>query len=91
MPVKCVKMKILKKKNTYIFFLKSQGSFNPKIRFLCQKSVFCSPITDRQKHRQTHTNVTTMGSGHPFRVSVFHTHTRTSEDVQSRYMPLVEH
>ena len=36
MPIKSVKMKISKNKKKY-FFLMSQGSFNPKIRFLGQK------------------------------------------------------
>ena len=35
MPIENVKMKISEKK--CVFFLMSQGSFNPKIRFLGQK------------------------------------------------------
>ena len=49
MLIKGVRMKISKKNR---FFLMSQGSFNPKIRFLCQKvfSVDCA-----QTSRQTRT------------------------------------
>ena len=49
------------------FFLMSQGSFNPKIRFLCQK---VCPVARPQT--QTHTHIDTHESdcwGHPFRVS----------------------
>ena len=45
------------------FFLMSQGSLNPKIRFLGQK--MCSVArrqTDTQTDRQTHTKVTTVGT-----------------------------
>ena len=41
------------------FFLMSQGSFNPKIRFLGQK--VCS-VACVQTHTQTHTKVTTEGT-----------------------------
>ena len=42
MPIKSVKMKISKSKK-FVFFLMSQGSLNPKIRFLGEKvcSVAC--------------------------------------------------
>ena len=70
MPIKSVKMKISKNKKMR-FFLMSQGSFNPKIRFLGQKvypvaRVHTDRHTDRQTHRQTdrqtHTKVTTEGT-----------------------------
>ena len=44
MPIKSVKIKISKNKKI-CFFLMSQGSLNPKIRFLGQKE------TDRQTDR----------------------------------------
>ena len=53
MPIKSVKMKISKNKKMR-FFLMSQGSLNPKIRFLGQK--MCSAArgrTDRQTDRHT--------------------------------------
>ena len=49
------------------FFLMSQGSFNPKIRFLGQK---VCPVARPQTDTQTHTKVNT-DRGHPFRVSGF--------------------
>ena len=53
MPIKCVKMKISKNKKMR-FFLMSQGSLNPKIRFLGQK---VWPVargqTDRRTDRRT--------------------------------------
>ena len=62
MPIKSVKMKISKNKKMR-FFLMSQGSLNPKIRFLGQK---VCPVargqTDRQTDGQTHTKVTTEGT-----------------------------
>ena len=65
MPIKSVKMKISKNKKM-LLFLMSQGSLNPKIRFLGQK---VCPVargrTDGQTHRptdQTHTKVTTEGT-----------------------------
>ena len=58
MPIKSVKMKISKNKKMR-FFLMSQGSFNPTIRFLGQK---VCPVARRQTHRQTHTKVTTVGT-----------------------------
>ena len=45
------------------FFLMTQGSFSPKIRFLCQK--VCSLVrvhTDAQTDRQTDTKVNTEGT-----------------------------
>ena len=48
MPIKSVKMKISKNKKMH-FFLMSQGSFNPKIRFLGQK--VCSVA---RLHTDTH-------------------------------------
>ena len=47
MPIKSVKMKISKNKKMP-FFLMSQGSFNQKIRFLCQKMCSVARLrTDR--------------------------------------------
>ena len=58
MPIRNVKMKISKNKKMR-FFLMSQGSFNPKIRFLGQK--MC-PVARPQTDTQTHTKVTTVGN-----------------------------
>ena len=72
MPIKSVKMKISKNKKMR-FFLISQGSLNPKIRFLGQN--VCSVAwlqTDRQTHRQTDRHTDRHESeyrGHPYRVS----------------------
>ena len=59
MPIKSVKMKISKNKKMR-FFLMSQGSLNPKIRFLGQK---VCPVarghTDIQTDTQTDTKVNT--------------------------------
>ena len=63
MPIKSVKMKISKKRKKHIFFLISQGSLNPKIRFLGQK--LC-PVALVWMGRQESEN-----RGHPFRVSGF--------------------
>ena len=54
------------------FFLMSQGSLNPKIRFLYQKvcSVAAYRHTDRQKHRQTHGHEREY-RGHHFRFQEF--------------------
>ena len=49
MPVKSVKMKISKNKKMH-FFLMSQGSLDPKIRFIGQK--VCS-VARVQTHRHT--------------------------------------
>ena len=62
MPIKSVKMKISKNKKMR-FFLMSQGSLNPRIRFLGKK---LWPVARVQTEIQTHTKVT---RGHPFRVS----------------------
>ena len=51
-------MKISKKEKKK-FFLMSQGSFNPKIRFLGQK--VCS-VPREHTDRHTHTKVTTEGT-----------------------------
>ena len=59
MPIKSVEMKISKKSG---FFLKSQGSCNPKFRFLDQK---VCPVARTQTHRPSDY------FGHPFRVSGF--------------------
>ena len=59
MPVKSVKRKI--SKTNMCFLLMSQGSFNPKIRFLGQKVCSVSRI-------QTDTHESEY-RGHPFRVS----------------------
>ena len=55
MPIKSVKMKISKNTNS---FLMSQGSLNPKIRFLGQK---VWPVARAQTDTQTH-RVTTEGT-----------------------------
>ena len=55
MPIKSVKMKISKNKKMR-FFLMSQGSFNPKIRFLGQK---VCPVARPQTHRHTDTHTDT--------------------------------
>ena len=56
MPIKSVKMKISKNKKMR-FFLMSQGSLDPKIRFIGQKVCSVARIqtdkTDRHIHRQT--------------------------------------
>ena len=64
MPIKSVKMKISKNKKMR-FFLMSQGSLGPKIRFIGQK--VCS-VARVHTDRQTDTKVNTE-DGHPFRVS----------------------
>ena len=51
-------MKISKKKMR--FFLMSQGSFNPKIRFLGQK---VCPVARPQTDRQTHTRTKVITEG----------------------------
>ena len=59
MPIKSVKMKISKNKKMR-FFLMSQGSLDPKIRFLGQKVCSIARVqTDGQTHRQTDTKVNT--------------------------------
>ena len=55
MPIKSVKMKISKNKKMY-FFLMSQGSLDPKIRFLGQN--VCS-VDRMQADTQTDTKVST--------------------------------
>ena len=55
MPIKSVKMKISKNKKMR-FFLMSQGSLSPKIRFLAKK---LWSVTRIQRHRQTRTKVNT--------------------------------
>ena len=50
MPIKSVKMKISKNKKMR-FFLMSQGSLYPKIRFLAQKLWSVARV---QRNRQTH-------------------------------------
>ena len=61
MPIKSVKMKISKNKKMR-FFLMSQGSLDPKIRFIGQKvcSVACVH-TDRQTHKKVNTEDTLSG------------------------------
>ena len=55
-------MKISKNKKMR-FFLMSQGSLNPKIRFLGQKMCSVARVrTNRQTDTQTHTKVTTEGT-----------------------------
>ena len=59
MPIKSVKMKISKNKKMR-FFLMSQGSLDPKIRFLGQKVCSVARVqTDRRTHRQTDTQTNT--------------------------------
>ena len=60
MPIKSGKMKISKNKKM-CFFLMSQGSLDPKIRFLGQ-NVCSYTQTDTQTDRQTHTKVKTEGT-----------------------------
>ena len=50
MPIKSVKMKISKNKKNAFFLLMSQGSLDPKIKFIGQK--VCS-VACMQTHRQT--------------------------------------
>ena len=57
MPIKSVKIEISKKMS---FFLMSNGSFNPKIRFLSQNDGgLCSPRTGTHTHTHTHTHTYT--------------------------------
>ena len=63
MPIKSLKMKISKNKKMR-FFLMSQGSLDPKIRFIGQKVCSVARVqtdrhTDRQTDRQTDTKVNT--------------------------------
>ena len=58
MPIKSVKMKISKNKKMR-FFLMSQGSLKPKIRFLGQK---VCPAARERTDGQTHMKVTTEGT-----------------------------
>ena len=61
-------MKISKNKKMR-FFLMSQGSFDPKIRFIGQKLCTVARVqTHRQTHRQTDRHESEY-RGHPFRVS----------------------
>ena len=53
MPIKSIKMKISKNKKVR-FILISQGSFNPKIRFLGQK--VCPYLVHGQTHTHTQTD-----------------------------------
>ena len=72
MPIKSVKMKISKNKKMR-FFLMSQGSLDPKIKFLGKKVRHVARgQTDRQTHTHAHTHARTHESdycGHPFKVS----------------------
>ena len=74
MPIKSGKMKISKNKKMR-FFLMSQGSLNPKIRFLGQK--LC-PVARSQTHRQTdiQTDIQSNYWGHPFRIFSFNLSSR---------------
>ena len=68
MPIKSVKMEKSKNKKKS-FFLMSQGSLDPKIRFIGQK--VCS-VARVQTHRHTDRHTDRHESeyrGHPFRVS----------------------
>ena len=69
MPIESIEMKILENRKK-LFFLMSQGLFNPKIRFLVEKvcPVACLH-TDRQTDGQTDRQ--SDYCGHPFRVSGF--------------------
>ena len=59
MPIKSVKMKISKNKKMR-FFLMSQGSLDPKIRFLGQKMCSVTRVqTDRHTHIHTDTQTDT--------------------------------
>ena len=62
MPIKSVKIKISKNKKMR-FFLMSQGSLDPKTRFLGQNVCSVARVqTDRQTDRQTDTKVNTEGT-----------------------------
>ena len=76
-------MKISKNKKMR-FFLMSQGSLDPKIRFIGQKvcSVTCVQ-TDRQTHRHE-----SEYTGHPFRVLGFFPSTYHQGSVQ-KYSPWI--
>ena len=86
MPIKSVKMKISKNKKMR-FFLMSQGSFNPKIRFLDQK---VCPVARPQTHRHTHRQTDTQSDywGHPFRVSGFFPSTYHQGSAQLHLAPI---
>ena len=58
MSIKSVKIEISKNKKM-CFFLMSQGSFNPKIRFLGQK---VCPVARVRTNRRTDTKVATVGT-----------------------------
>ena len=61
MPIKSVKMKISKNKKN-AFFLMSQGSLDPKIRFIGQKVCSVARIhTDRQTDTKVNTEDTLSG------------------------------
>ena len=56
MPIKSIKIKIPKNKKAH-FFLMSQGSLDPKIRFLGQKVCSVARVqTDRHTHAHTQTD-----------------------------------
>ena len=76
MPIKSVKMKISKNKKS--FFLMSQGSLNPKIRFLGQK---VCPVARGQT--DTHESDYCGHCGHPFRRSF-------SFNLSSRIGPIMQ-
>ena len=70
MPIKGIKMKFSKNKKKHVFYV-SQGSLNPKIRFLGQK-VF--PVACLRTDTQTCTQTDTQNDycGHPFYPSTYH-------------------
>ena len=84
MPIKSVKMKISKNKKM-LFFLISQGSLNPKIRFLGQK---VWPVargrTDAKTDRHESEN-----RGHPFIVSGVFPATYHQESAQKSVLGIV--
>ena len=77
MPIKSVKMKISKNKKMR-FFLMSQGSLYPKIRFIGQK--VCS-VARIHTYTQTHRHESEY-RGHPLRVSGFSPSTYYQGSVQ---------
>ena len=81
MPIKSVKMKISKNKKMR-FFLMSQGSFDPKIRFIGQKVCSVARVqTDRHSYRHE-----SEYRGHPFRVSGTTYHQGSVQVLSSCYL-----
>ena len=66
------------------FFLMSQGSFNPKIRFLGQK--LC-PVARMQTDGQTHTKVTNVGTLSGFQEFFLQPIIQDRPNIASKYFP----